>query len=317
MPQIQGASAADVKRAFNLQSRFQKPPQPQTSHRRREVAVEWTIKYYDGQEGTCVLPRELPDRRDQDLRKTKADRYSIPLFAPTEQDIAAHYERFRKNCHDEKKENSRDAEKNAKSIFALWKSNHRRNRVEDDEYAAITGLQDWEMKCALEGNWLGLSHMLEEGQLIGEPGQLKPEPEWKWEWKLAVWVYKEKKAHDEAKMRARENAREKQKCDSACFERVQTWDRQQWREYSDSLEDREREEEVQRLREEETHVASKAAMVLTTMANEPRAKTPSKKRKRPEKKEESSSPPTDDSADGVRRSSRPRKPKIRYDGYLA
>jgi hypothetical protein len=208
LPSAHFQSAKDVEKSFGLKK-------VACSKKTRGVAaMDCTSEYHEGTKYTWREPPTLPERRDSSRNARKEHMTLNRVYKTNEADRAASKKDFERQFgagkeHGFKKDN--DDEKHHKLVFQNWKSNHYPNWRHDNDYATIPGLQDWEMKCALEGNWAGLNHLYPV-QKPKEPERMKPFPDDKWTWKLATWVFREKQKHDAHK--------EKQKRDALKDERI-------------------------------------------------------------------------------------------------
>ncbi|KAL5375453.1 hypothetical protein DPSP01_011154 [Paraphaeosphaeria sporulosa] len=183
--------ANDVKMAFRLEGK------EDAGRKSSPKATDWTFKY---REGTKHSWMEQPMLTEPDVNVNNWGRFWNPLKAPSPkalQDVEVDYSsgaRFNNKT-------------NYENVFINWKSNHRRNYDHDDDYATIPYLEDWEMKCALEGNWAGLSHMLpvpRKKHPVQQSGErkfqdMRPLKDWTGEWYLAKNVFRLKQKHDEWK----------------------------------------------------------------------------------------------------------------------
>lgn len=192
-------SANNVKKAFHLEGKKEAG--------RGNRATEWTFRYRDGIKHTWKEQPMLTDNLKPITKVTKATRSSNPIKAPGPEGLNDF-----EWCHKygaNKWKSGFDQKAYYDNVFHIWKCNHCRNYDYGDDYATIPHLVDWEMKCALEGNWDGLSHMLtvpkkdNPAQQSGEmkPESMKPLKMWKWEWSLATRVFRQKQKHDEWKVK--------------------------------------------------------------------------------------------------------------------
>ncbi|KAF9738136.1 hypothetical protein PMIN01_03419 [Paraphaeosphaeria minitans] len=190
-------SANDVRKAFRLESKEATGPKSSYGRKSSPKARDWTMKYREGTKHSWTEP---PVTLEPDVNVTNWGRFWNPLKAPSPKALK---DRGLNYISRAKLDNMAHYE----DVFIIWKSNHRRNYDYDDDYATIPHLEDWEMKCALEGNWARLSHMLtvpkkkNPAQQLGERKleNMRPLKDWKGEWYLAKKVFWLKQKHDEWK----------------------------------------------------------------------------------------------------------------------
>ncbi|KAJ4356166.1 uncharacterized protein N0V89_004196 [Didymosphaeria variabile] len=311
LPSWHFQSANEVKKLFDLHVQ----EEAGSRNSRQPMATHWTLKYREGTKHAWREPPMLPmlpiipSARYQHKQVTKADLCTIPLHKPGEADKAAHYKNFTKEYNDATRgwKSDKKDEKLAKTVFYDWERKYRRNWLYDDDFATIPGLLDWEMRCALEGNWRGLDHMLVEQQLK-EPELMKPHPEYKLEWKLAVCVHREKQKQDEHKKKAKFVEKvDEEECSR--YDRMHKWNDSQLAEFTDLMDEQEEEDEQRALAEKEFEVAT---LLMSMGSASPKAVvsspklSPPNKRKRAEKAKVTPSSRQSNS-DGLRRSSRTKK----------
>ena len=185
-------SASSVARAFNITA------QPQA--RSRGLApTTWNGRYPDGQEFTWKEPAPAKSQVVK-YNHIKAWGLDPNTSTPTADRVEEWKKDFNRDLEGRHKANQSPTEAKCESIFRAWESNHASNRYDSDfPYTKIEGLVDWEMECALMGDWKRLDHMLIGEQEAEEPEHFKPNPEYKLEWKLAVKVFRLKAAHDKAR----------------------------------------------------------------------------------------------------------------------
>lgn len=191
-------SAKDVEKTFHLKSQAQGTPKssPKTT--------SWSLKYPEGTTHTWTEQPMAPE--PDELAAKNWGRFANPLKARGPKAIEDWDKRFsigedawKLGCSDRA---------HYEAVFNSWKSDHRLNYEHDCEYATIPYLMESEMKCALEGHWVGLSHMLQvpkgktpEQYVMGKRlGDMKAIPDYKWEWFLARKVFRLKQKHGEWRM---------------------------------------------------------------------------------------------------------------------
>ncbi|KAL1606797.1 hypothetical protein SLS60_004204 [Paraconiothyrium brasiliense] len=306
-------SANQVKKMFGLDGQ----KEACSGNSSQPMATHWTLRYREGTKYAWREPPILPILLSTcywHKQATRAGPCTNPLHKPDEADKAVHYRNFMKEYDNETKgwKSDKNHEKIAKNVFGDWQRNHHRNWLYGDDYATIPGLLDWEMRCALDGNWRGLNHMLVD-QELREPELMKPHPEYKLEWKLAVCVHREKQKQDEPrKAKSVEKVVEEER---SRYGQMHTWNDSQLAGFIDLMDEQEEEDEQRALAEKEFEVATLLVSMekanAEAVASSPKVPSP-KKRKRTEKKEVTRSS-GQSSSDGLRRSSRTKNPKLPSD----
>lgn len=185
-------SASGVAKTFNITA------QPQ-ARSRGLASTTWNGRYPDGEEFTWKEPAPAKSQVPK-YNHIKAWGLDPNTSTPTADRVEEWKKDFNRDLEGRHKANQSPTEAKCESIFRTWESNHASNRYDSDfPYTKIEGLQDWEMECALMGDWKRLDHMLIGEQEAGEPEHFKPNLEFKLEWKLAVKVFRLKAAHDKAR----------------------------------------------------------------------------------------------------------------------